>query len=130
MSQNMNASCPTFCWRTQYDNDQQKLWCPIAQEPRLDSKGQVLGRSTDLMKVVTGGSMRVFNPYTIEGYRSLPDQNFRQVNQINQDLAGPLCYGWNANCGMPKGQKAPLKEGYCGRTSRDVMESGMRQIPY
>lgn len=119
---NMNYSCPTFCWRTQYDNDQQKLWCPIAQQPQVNSKGQILGQNTDLMQVVTGGTMKVFNPVTIEGYRTTPDQNFFPVSVLANDMMGPIRFD----------NPAPLKENYssCGCGPGQVMNKGINMMAY
>ncbi len=130
MNQNMN--CPTFNWRTQYDNEQQKLWCPIANGPIVDAKGQVLGRSTDLMAVFTGGDMRSLNPVTIEGYATNAS-NFRYISQLNQSMSNPICM--TGNCPPPSKPtsapvtKAPVKESYCGCTSSHVARSGINMMP-
>jgi hypothetical protein len=111
-SEKFNPSCPTFCYRTEYDNMAQKMWCPIAQQPIKDAQGQILGQDSNLLSVVTGGNMKRFNAEQniVEGYQYGLEGRYRPVAQLNNDLQGPLCYGASSECHWSphKPTKAPV----------------------
>ncbi len=152
-SEKFNPSCPTFCYRTEYDNMAQKMWCPIAQQPIKNAQGQILGQDSNLMTVITGGNMKRFNAeQVVEGYQYGFEGRYRPVAQLNNDLQGPLCYGAGSECHWaphtkptkapgtrppatrrpvtagPKTASPKVKESYCGCTSRQVMDSGINMM--
>ena len=82
----MNPSCPILPWYSQEDARQQAMWCPIAQ-----------AQNYNLQEVFTGGNdPRVNKMMGIEFYTSWPT-NYRQVPQLTDNLAGPICM--SGNCG-------------------------------
>lgn len=144
-SEKFNPTCPTFCYRTEYDNRQQKTWCPIAQNPIKDAQGQILGQDSNLMTVITGGDMKRFNAeQVVEKYQYGFQGRFRPIAQLSNDLQGPLCYGAGSECrwsppqpptpgpatpGPATMSPKKMKEAYCGCTSKQVMSSGINMMP-
>lgn len=88
----MNPMCPLVPWKTTRDNELQSMWCPIAQ-----------AQNYNLQDVFTGGNdPRLNKMMGVEYYVSWPT-NYRQVPQLTDNLAGPICM--SGNCGplaMPK----------------------------
>jgi len=141
MNSDSNPNCPTFCWRSEYDNRQQKMWCPISQNQQVLADGTVLGMNYNLMDVFTGGNMKQVNAeQIIEKYGPGFSGMYRPINQTANNLAGPLCYGARASCiqqvvsptlppqPSPSPMPSKMKEKYCPCTTKNVMASGINTM--
>lgn len=111
---NDTGACPIVPWETQRDQDQQKFWCPIAQQ-----------QNYNLQDVFTGGNdPRLNKMMNVEGFSYLAQ--YRTVPQTDMVQMGPICMA--GNCGPQQQNTVSLRQAVPIRSMENyggmMMQSG------
>lgn len=81
-----HGACPLVPWKTTYDNNQQKTWCPVTQNVNYNPLSMFTGGNDPVLskelRIGPGGNV-------IEPFSYLAD--YRGADQLSQNFMGPIC---------------------------------------